>query len=94
MLAPFESAVDEETVAVFERTVVAGAVTVTLMVRVTDPADGRVAMDAVTVSFVPGFPLQVPRVGVQEINVVPAGSGSLMTTLFAVPGPLFVTLIV
>jgi hypothetical protein len=91
LFAGFGSAVDDVAVAVFESVVPAPAVTLTTIVTVTEPPGPMFKRLAVTVSFVPGFPLHVPMLGVQEEKVVPTGSGSVMTTFAARAGPLFVT---
>jgi hypothetical protein len=92
LLPAFPSAVSDATVAVFERTVPAPAVTFATIVTVMDPPGPRSpARVAVTVPFSPTFgPLQFPRLAAQETKVVPVGSGSFMTVLTATPGPLFV----
>ncbi len=91
LFAEFGSGVDEVAVAVFEIVVPAPAVTLTTIVRVTAPDGPMSPTVAVTVSFVPGFPLHVPMLGVQETRVVPFGSGSVTPTFTAIAGPLFVT---
>jgi hypothetical protein len=92
LLAAFESGVEEETVAVFERTAAGAAVTVTTMDIVADPAEPIAPRLAVTRPFVPTVgPLQVPWLGMQERNVVPVGSGSFRATALAVAGPLLFT---
>jgi hypothetical protein len=90
------SGVDGEVaVAAFEIVVPGPAVTLTTIVRVTAPPGPMFPMLAVTVPFVPiGGPLHVPMLGVQEVKVVPFGSGSVIPTSAAVPGPLFVTITV
>lgn len=90
------SAVDELAVAVFEMIDPPPAVTFATIVTVTDAPGPRFPGTlAVTVPLVPtAGPLHEPRLELQETNVVPVGSGSFMTMLTAVPGPLLVTVIV
>ena len=96
LLAPSGSGVDEETVAVFDRTAGAAAVTVTLMVMVAEPAEPILPRGAeIGGVFSPTFgPAHVPWVELQERNVVPTGSGSLTITFVAAPGPALLTVIV
>ena len=94
-MVPFESPVDEETVAVFESMVVGDAITVTVIVTVALPDAASAPMFAVTSPVSPTFgKLQVPWLATQLKLVVPAGRGSFITTSLAAPGPLFVTVIV
>jgi hypothetical protein len=83
-------------VAVFEMIVPEPAVTFATSVIVTPPIGPRLPIPlTVTMPFCPTFgPLHDPRLVAQETNVVPFGSGSVTPTFVAIPGPLFVTVIV
>src|SRR6266508_2499963 len=78
--------VGDVAVAVFEIVVPAPAVTFATIVTVTAPPGPMSPTVAVTVSFVPGFPLHVPMLATQETKVVPFGSGSILPTFAAIAG--------
>lgn len=83
LFAGLGSGVVDDTDTVFARPLPAGAVTATWIVTVAMPVAGRVPRFMVAV-----FPTSVvghapPCVDVQDTKVVPAGSGSLTTTLNA-----------
>jgi hypothetical protein len=95
LFARFESAVGDETVAVFETTLPAPALTLTTRLMVADPRLGIVPRSAVTVPVDPGGgPAQLPTDGTHETKVVPVGSTSLTTTFAAVAGPALLTVMV
>ena len=95
LFAGFGSAVDDETVAVFDVGVV---LTITGAKTTVNVADDDAASDAIVQLIVPvpptdGF-VQVndgPEFCVSLTNVVPAGTASVIVTAAAAAGPLFVT---
>jgi hypothetical protein len=92
LLPGSESGVLEVAVATLTR-LPTEVVTVATIVTVALPPGVIEPRLAVTVPLVPtAGPAQVPVLGVQEANVVPAGSGSLSTTASAVAGPRFDTM--
>src|SRR4051794_5987015 len=93
----FESSVAEETVTTFVKVVpsgVAGGICAVKVKSALAPA-ARLAMVQLIVPLVPaGGVVQLnagPLFCVAETKVIPAGSGSLTTTLDAASGPMLVT---
>jgi hypothetical protein len=104
LFTKFGSDVEEVTEAVFITEVPPGAVTVTVIVTWANPPGGMDPRLAITVPLAPpAGPVQLPWLVVQAVQlgfwtdvqkVVPAGKGSVTTTLAAALGPLLVTPIV
>jgi hypothetical protein len=89
------SGVADVTTATFVSVTPPGAVTLTAIDRVAKPGNPIVPKLAVTVPFAPtDGPLQLPWLALQEMKVVPIGSGSVTLTPSAKPGPALFTRIV
>ena len=89
------SGVAEVTTAVFVNVTFGGAVTLTWIDSVAKPGNPIVPKLAVTVPFDPtDGPLQLPWLALQEMKVVPTGSGSVTFTPSEKPGPALFTRIV